>query len=54
MAAPRIDRGAWRLQACALAASSVAPIAIAIGAPCVLASLGFRSPGIHVDLRAAI
>ena len=27
------------------AASSVAPIATAIGAPCVLASLAFRSPG---------
>jgi len=54
MAARRIDRGARRLQARALTASSVAPIAIAIGATCVLASLGFRSPGIHVDLRATI
>jgi hypothetical protein len=54
MVARRIDRGARRLQAGALAASSVAPIAIAIEAPCVLASLGFRSPLIHVDLRATI
>jgi hypothetical protein len=54
MVAQGIDRGARRLQACALAASSVASIALAIEAPCVLASLGFRAPGIHSDPRATI
>jgi len=54
MAGRRIERGARRLQAYALTVSSVAPIALAIGAPCVLASLGFRSPSIHSDHRPTI
>jgi len=36
-----------RLQTRRIAASSVAPIASAIEAPCVLALLGFRSPEQH-------
>ncbi len=33
------------------AASSVAPIGVTIGAPCVLASLGDRDPGIQLADR---
>ncbi|MGH3053504.1 MAG: hypothetical protein ACRDL7_00825 [Gaiellaceae bacterium] len=41
-----------RLQTLRIAASSVAPIAhTAIGAPCVLALLGFRAPARHPGSR---
>jgi len=47
VAAPGISAPLVRLQTLRTAASSVAPIAPAIEAPCVLALLGFRSPERH-------
>ncbi len=42
---PRNVRGAWLAITRRAAASSVAPVAAATSAPCVLASLGARDPG---------
>jgi len=43
MDAPEDAAPLGRLQTLRIAASSVAPIVVTIGAPCVLALLGFRS-----------
>jgi hypothetical protein len=51
MAAPGITAPLVRLQTLRIAASSVAPIAQAIEAPCVLAVLGFRAPERYLTPR---
>jgi hypothetical protein len=47
-----VSGGAGNAHTLRAAASSVAPIATAIGAPCVLASLGVDA-GIHLDHEEA-
>ncbi len=51
VALPATDGGAWRAITRRAAASSVAPGPTGPSAPCVLASLGARTPGIHLCRR---